>query len=920
MLVGRAAEQSVLTEVLEAVRNGRSAVLTVTGDAGIGKTALLDWAVSQASGTDVVCLTGVEHEMDLGLSGLLPVLHALEPYLSELPAPQQRALNVVLALEDGPPPSEFAICISTFTLITTAAARRPVVLVADDAQWLDATTRRCLAFAARRSFADAVAYLFGVRGSAIDTEFAAFPVLGVNRLSERDTLGLLAALLPSGQNLDFSMAQRVAQEADGNPLAVQQLASQIADGSLSSVAPAQPLPLDRRLEKGFLKLVDAVTPAGRMFLLLAASMADGGPAALFDAAKRLELPADGIDSALAPDLVTIGATVQFRHPLVRSAIYTAAAPVERRRAHSALADAYTGTPYGDLRAWHRGMAAVAPDATVADELEAAGNGARARGGSAAAAWFLGRAADLTSDPPRRGGRLLLASKAAHAAGSRAAARQLLARAEADISDGDGVAVCRWGAGLYRAEEGRFLDAASEIYAAALAFRDKDAGLCRRALVDALSAGLDGGGVAAPIVAKIAATAAGLPPSGAGPPQTTDLLLDGVATWVLQGRAAAVPLLRELATTWRPPAPEVSASFGWVLLGFNAMIELWDFEAARAWLQRAERHAREHSLLPLLRPTLRGLTILSQLAGDGARAAALTAEARELIALGGGSPFSDTLVTIDDAALRGDSDTVLAGAAELRGAAEAQGFDRAARVADAALSRLQLARGEYREVAELEVDPPGHYAFGLDSLLYVDVVEAATRSGRLELARRAADRAIERAGPSAPAWARGLGERCAALLAPALSAEDHYQESLRHLSVSGAALDQARSALLYGEWLRREGRRAEAREQLRGAHDALISMGATAFASRAAVELLAAGEGTARRPPRGEKELTAREVQVADLAVQGATKAEMAAQLYVSVNTVDYHLRNVYRKLGVSTRRQLVRAYRSQDRGGLPPPS
>jgi DNA-binding CsgD family transcriptional regulator len=920
MLVGRGAEQSALTDVLEAVRNRRSAVLTVAGDAGIGKTALLDWAVSQASGTDVVRLTGVEHEMDLGLSGLLPVLHALKPCLSELPAPQQRALNVVLALEDGPPPSEFAICISTFSLITTAAAQRPVVLVADDAQWLDATTRRCLAFAARRSFADAIAYLFGVRGSPIDTEFAAFPVLEVTRLSERDTLGLLAALLPPGQNLDFSMAQRVAQEADGNPLAVQQLASQIADGSLRSVAPAQPLPLDRRLERGFLKLVDVVTPAGKMFLLLAASMADGGPAALFDAAKRLDLPPEAIDSALAPDLVTIGATVQFRHPLVRSAIYTGAAPVERRRAHSALADAYAGTPYGDLRAWHRGMAAVAPDAAVADELEQAGSNARARGGSAAAAWFFTRAADLTLDPRRRGSRLLAASKAAHAAGSRGAARQLLARAAADIEHGDTAAVCRWGAGLYRAEEGRFLDAAGEIYAAALAFRDGDVGLCRRALLDALSASLDGGGVAAPIVWEIAATAISVRLPDASPPPTTDLLLDAVATWVLQGRAVALPLLREVATTWRPPAPEASGSFGWVLLGFNAMIELWDFDAARAWLQRVERHAREHSLLPLLRPTLRGLTILSQLAGDGARAAVFTAESRELIALGGGSPFSETLVTIDEAALRGDSTAVVAGAALLRRAAEAQGFDRAARVANAALSRLHLARCEYREVTELEVHPPGHNAFGLDSLLYVDVVEAATRSGRLELARQTADRAIERGGPAAPPWARGLAERCAALLASAPFAEDHYKESLRHLSVSGAALDQARSALLYGEWLRREGRRAEAREQLRAAHDALISMGATAFASRAAAELLAAGDGTARRPPHGEQELTAREVQVADLAMQGATKAEMAAQLYVSVNTVDYHLRNVYRKLGVSTRRQLLRAYRTQDLGGLPPRS
>jgi DNA-binding CsgD family transcriptional regulator len=918
MLVGRRDEQQVLAGVLASLRAGHSAVTVVTGEPGIGKTALLDSVVDAAADMRVIRVTGVQKEMDFGFGALYQVLSPLLDHLGSLPPPQRKALQVVLALDDGPPPHRYLVYLSALTLVTSAAVDRPLLLVVDDTQWLDHESREALAFVARRVLADPVGCVFGLRGEAAGTALEGLPVLRVRGLSAESSYELLLKTvadrrqrdLPRPVALHSAMAQRIVTEAGGNPLAIEEFGAELVEGSLAAATPLEPLPLTSRLEWRFLRLVRDLPDDAQTLLLVAACEPVGDPGLVLEAARRLGVTPETTDVAQAARLITVFPKVEFRHPLVRSAVYGGASLAERRRAHRALAEACQDPGGMDTRAWHRGAAAAGPDEAVAAELEASAGRARSRGGYAAEASFLARAADLTATSAKRGSRLLAASAAAAAAGSHARAHELLARAQAVVRDRDQRAFCRALQGLYLANDGRYHESAVELFGAAQACAQSDPAQATLSFLGALTTGIMSSERRSKVLlTDIARAALAAKQSGEPSSAMAGLLLEGVATRLADGYERAVPILARAIHTWQPPTDTTALrSFSlWSFLGYWAALDLWDFEALEGWNRRIERFARTAGVLPLLRNALHLLRFSAVLAGRFTEADSLVAESDELdLVIGGRSLSAHHLV--DVFAARGQ-------AAEARSTAD--GLDREARVTHfataawtvrVALTRLNAALGEYSDALGLAQSAVGDPDFGTGSMLYAEIVEAAIRIREREAAQDAADVLSARVKVSGAPWGRGLDARCRALLAPAESAEEHYVESVAALHVSGARLDEVRSVLLYGEWLRRRSRRADARVQLRSAFEAFTEIGAQAFAERARAELAAAGQRIPKAHVRGAVKLTAQETRVTELAVQGATKAEMAAKLYISANTVDYHLRNIYLKLRVNSRRELARAY------------
>jgi DNA-binding CsgD family transcriptional regulator len=911
VLVGRRKEQQVLAGVLSSLQAGHSAVAVVTGEPGIGKTALLDWLVDTATGAQVIRITGVEQEMEFGFGGLHQILSPLLEDLGSMPPPQHEALEVALALKDGPPPDRFLVYISALTLMTTAALRQPHLFVIDDIQWLDQQSREALAFAARRVLADAVGFVFSIRSDEPTTGLECLPVIELHGLSSDSAHELLLSIVSSHRHLDYAMARRILAEADGNPLAIEELAAELVDGTLSATAPLDPLPLTKRLESRFLRLVHGLPAEAQTLLLVAACEPTGDPRILRAAAQRLGVPTEAADLVEAAGLLTISAGVAFRHPLIRSAVYAGATAAERRRAHLALADACTGPEGDDMRAWHRGAAATGPDDTVADELEGLAKRAASRGGHAAEAAFLARAAELTADSAPRGARLLRAADSAAAAGSQGRARELLAAAQAAIKDGEHAPHCRWLRGLFLVDDAADYDqGAAELSAAAEALKTGDPALARLIFMDAIAAGLmgDGGRKDELFLPRVSRAALATSPAGGLPPSMGDLLLEGVATRLAVGYEQAAPILAEAMRTWEPIVGPAGSM--WTLLGHYAALDLWDFEAFCAWNNRTEQQARKTGVLPLLRLALVCQSSSAVLAGRFAEADSFSAEAEELSAVMGSPQFFNALHYVEVWGTRGLAEKTRNAAAVVQQVDRDAPFDAGLYLTELALIRLSVGLCDYEDAFGVSRRVLAQASFGKDALIHPELVEAAVRTGRREAAERTASVLSARVKVSGNLWGRGLDARCQALLGCGETAERSYQESVELLAASGARLDEIRSVLLYGEWLRRQNRRADARIQLRSAFEGFAEMGAQAFAERARAELAATGQRVPRAPARDAPTLTAQETRVAELAVQGATKAEIAEKLFISPNTVDYHLRRVYLKFGVQSRRQLVSAYKA----------
>jgi len=899
--VGRDREQHAIVRVLDAARDGESQVLVVHGDPGVGKTAMLEWAIEQAQGFRVLRAVGVEGEMEFPFAALQQLCAPIVDLAQHLPDPQRDALTVAFGLSAGQAPTPFLVGLAVLGILSEAAEQRPLLCVIDDAQWLDRASARALVFVARRLLAERITLVFA--GREPTAALAGLPQLRVEVLGHMHARELLESVLPS--RLDEHVLERIVAETHGNPLALLELPhgltpTQLAGGFGLPTA----VPLSASIEESFTRRLAGLPGDARRLLLTAAADPAGDPALLWRAAAHLGIPESAMETVEAEGLLELGGRVVFRHPLIRSAVYRAAGLKERRAVHRALAEATDPELDPDRRAWHQAQAASVPDEELAAELERSAGRARARGGVAAVAAFLERAATLTPEPRCRAHRLLAAASAHRDAGDLEAALTLLAQVDAGTVDEFGRARVDLLQAQIALAQRRGRDAGRLFLSAASRLEPLDAELARETYLEAL------GGVMSSDVevvggAPAVAAAARAAPPGTVPPRAGDLLLDAFAVRLTDGYQAAAPSLAralELLLASEISTEEVGRELSLSSLR-NANIvalELWDDEAVHLLADRQVRAARDSGALVHLEFALSFLARSHMLAGELAEAALVIDEARLIAEAIGNQPLVNAPLILE--AWRGDephaSDLISASSDEATTRRwTSNNYARA--VLNNSLGRHDAARDAAWEA--FQPDPIGYSTF-----LISELAEAAARTSDRSLLETARNWLSERTRVLASAWVKGIDARVRALSTEGDAAESLYLESIAQLSGTRVRLELARSHLLFGEWLRRERRRLDARTHLRTAQEAFTSMGAIAFASRAERELLATGEHARKRTPDTLDQLTPQETQIAHLVANGHSNREIAAQLFISPSTVDYHLRKAFRKLDVKSRTQLAR--------------
>ncbi len=898
-LRGRGHEQEQLGRLLTGIRSGRSEVLVVRGEAGIGKTALLEQLIEQAGGCTVARATGVQADMELPFAGLQQLFGSMLGSLERLPDPQREAVEVAFGLRSGPVPDRFEVGLAILGLLAEVAEREPLVCVVDDAQWLDQASARTLAFVARRLMAESVALVFAVRDPAEEETFAGLPELIVEGLNDEDARALLSLAIAG--RVDERVVDRIVAETRGNPLALLELPRGLSAAELAGgfgVSSTQPL--SARLEQSFLGRVRSMPDQTQRLLLLAAAEPAGDPALLMRAAELVGLGVEAAAPAEAVGLIELAAQVRFHHPLVRSAIYRAAPLADRQAVHRALADATDTQTDPDRRAWHRAQAALGADEDLAAELERSAERAQARGGLAAAAAFLERAAALTPDRARRARRALAAAQAKYLAGSPQAALTLLDSAASAPMDAPEVALAQRLRGRIALHVSRSGEGAPILLDAAQRLESLDPGLARETHLEAMHAAAVAGRLGMGM--RDAATAARTAPAAPGPQRASDVLLDGLAVRFTEGVSAGAPILKLALAGLLDGNEDYEEDVRWPWLACRVAADVFDDETWHLLASRYVLIARGAGALGVLPIALMHLSLMHVFEGKLDTAAALVEEIDSIIDATGSRRISIPKLML--AACKGDE----ARASKL--------IDEAQRDAIARGEGFVLTFGEHAH-AVLH-NALGHYETALDNAqrasaqdeLHASVwslpelVEAAVRSGKPELAADALERLRQRTQVARTEWALGIEARCAALLSDGAIAEGLYREAIERLGRCRVALDLARAHLLYGEWLRRRGRRVDAREQLRSARTSFAEMGAEAFAGRAGRELLATGETARKRTIEASEELTPHEARIARMARDGASNQDIATELFVSRKTVEYHLHKVFTKLGISTRQQL----------------
>ena len=909
VLAGRGAERAVLGGLLNRAAEGYSGALVLRGEPGVGKTALLEDAVAAAAaaGVQTTGLTGVEPETQLGYAGLHRFLLPFAGELEELPGPQRDALRATFGLVAGPPPDRFLVALGVLTLLAEVAETAPLLCVVDDVQWLDPESAVVLGFVARRLYAERVVLLFAVREP--DGELpalAGLPELAVGGLDEDAALELLASLVPG--RLSPAVGARIVAGTGGNPLALVEVARELSAGQLAgAVALPEPLHVGGSLEQVFSRRVARLPADTRLLLAVAAAEPTASAALLWRAAGELGIDPEAAASADLGGLAEIGPQVVFRHPLIRSVAYHAIPLRQRRLIHQAVAGVAEDSERPDRVAWHLGMAAVGPDEAVAARLEQAAGRARDRGGYAATVTFLTRAAELSAEEGQRARRLLAAAGAALIAGQPVRAGALLEAAAPLLADPLARAQARRLDGTIRFALGQAGEAPAILLEAARALAPADPSAAREALLEAFDAALFAGWSASrAVLAEITRAARDLPAGGGSEASAAGLLLEGFATRAAVGYTASAPPLRRAIAMLRADDLSPAEGLRGLRLGSVAAADLFDDQAQHALINRWVQLARNQGALTALPLALNSQGTCEISAGRFDAARACLAERLEISAATGNPGVLGTtgMAEVHELAWRGhEADARRAAAVVVR---EATGAGRGAQSiwVQYCLAVLELGLGNYQAALQCvlgaqEDDAP----FSVVAL--PDLVEAAARGGETGLAEAALDRLAERAAAAGTPLALGLLARSRALLASDAAAESLYQEAMGQLEHTPARPQLARTHLVYGEWLRRQRRRRDAREQLRTAHEMFTAMGAAAFAERARAELLATGEHVRQRTADTETELTPQEAQIARLVSEGTTNRDIAAQLFLSPSTVEYHLRKVFRKTGVASRTQLA---------------
>jgi DNA-binding CsgD family transcriptional regulator len=912
VLVGREVERQELKHLFAAARRGMSGVLVVRGDAGIGKTALFDDVFASETSVHATRVSGFEAEIELGFAGLQRLLLPWETELPRLPRPQRAALESAFGQSEGAPADRFLVGLATLTLLAGAAsANGPLSCLIDDAQWLDRESLEVLSFVGRRLYAEGIVLLFGLR-DPVDHPFPldGLPEMPLVGLVDEAARELLRASAPGP--LDSRTVSRIVTETEGNPLAIVELVGELSTEELA-VGGLLPeiLSVHSRLESHFLRQLRELPAGAQTLMLIASAESTGDRDLIWRVACQLGVLREDADEVEANGLLELRQHVSFRHPLIRSAVYGGASKAERRTVHTALAEATDSRTDPDRKAWHRGLATYLPDEGVAAELERSAERQRRSGGSAAVAKFLVLAADLTPDHKDQARRRLRAAEAALTAGAPGQSRALLDETIPHLQDP-----------LLRAQALR-LDGALRAFTvpgeipmilltAARALRPLDAQLARDVLLEALTATL----VSAQLTRttsqlEIAREALAAPPRTEPEQAIGDLMLEGLGTRIATGFAEGVPILRQAIEMLGADGMESAGFQRWVVLASNAAADMWDCEGYRDIADRLEPIERDRGNLDALRITLGSRAHCEMWAGRFSLAEAIHTEASSIAVALGADPGIWELLKTELYAWQGRERETREAVTLMTGSlVEDVGAGVVVNLARIASVIIDLSHGRYDRALAVACDLYDDDSLPQGNQVLPEMVEAGVRSGDRAAAEKAMTRLEERATASGTPWALGLLARSKALLASDSESEDLYRRAIAHLETTYVATDLARAHLLYGEWLRRQKRRVDARGSLRTAHDMFEAMGAEGFVERAGIELRATGERARKRTIETSQQLTPQEEQIARLAAAHATNLEIATQLFISGSTADYHLRKVFRKLGVTSRWQLAEALSS----------
>ncbi len=915
LLRGRAAECETLRGVVSDARSGISRTLVLRGEAGVGKTALLDYAIRQASSFRIAQVSGVESEMELAFAGLQQLCTPLLGHIDELPEPQRNAVSVAFGLGVGPTPDRFLVGLAVLSLMAAAADDRPLLCVIDDAQWLDQASVQTLGFVARRMLAEPAAMIFGAR-DGVEDFLSGLPELRVTGLPDSDARVLLESVMFGG--IDPRVRDRIVAETRGNPLALLEVPRTISAAEMAGGfrAAAVRLPADR-IENGFVERIKALPPDTRRLVLVAAAEPVGDAALFLRAAEHLGIAADALIPAEDAGIVEFGPRMRFHHPLVRSAAYRAADIGERRDIHRALAQATDSAIDPDRRAWHAANATVGPDDAVAKELEASAWRAQSRGGIAAAATFLERAAILTADAALRGSRAIAAAQAKRDAAELETAYELLALAElCPLTELQQAEVVRLRAQMEftrsrsgAADAPQLDQAAAALIDAATRLESLHGDLAREAYVEAFAAAMYASRNRPDALTRVATAARNAVDRVPDLRHPVDLLLSGMACRVTDGLAAGARQLRAALETWcMPSGPDDDAqALRWMALAYpvvheSAAGELWDDDLLDRMSGAMVQRARAAGALALLPPAIAFRAGVHVMEGEFASATALMEEADAISLAIGHQPMRYHKVEL--AAWQGDlavaSGLIEAGTAE----AAAKGEGRLAGVIGYTAAVLYNGLGRYEEALAAATEACRFDDLGFYGWCLLELAEAAAHTGDRAALSMAVRRLEDGAAVSGTDWGLGALASARAMLAEDAEADALFTEAVERLGRTRVRPQLARAHLRYGEWLRRKKRRGSAREHLGTAHDMFTGFGARAFAERARRELIGTGEKVRKQAISSGDEMTSQEAQIARLARDGLTNQEIGAQLFISTHTVEWHLRKVFVKLGISSRRQL----------------